>query len=345
MRRRPRHAADVVGLDIQPGEVVAATVRPDSAPTVQRAVSTTIEAGLVKEGEVADVDGLAAALKALFSSHKLPTRVRVGLASQRAVMRVIDLPPLEDERDIAAAIRLQAPDHIAMPLEQAVIDHQTLGTVETPDGRRTRVVVVAAQRDSVSRLLAALRGAGLRPVGIDLSAFALVRALRDAGGAGAEPVLYADVAGVTTLAMARGAACELTRISPVGLEALTARLAEREGIVLSEARRRLLGYGRDGGADDEAALAVLDHGLAELADDLRNTIEFHAAHGGGPGAERIVLSGPAATIPGFERVLGERVGLPVALAAPASSGDGGLVEVPATRACVAAGLAFEELAA
>jgi type IV pilus assembly protein PilM len=340
--RRRKPAADVVGLDIQPGEIVAAEVRQQDGLSVRRAVCATIDAGLVREGEVVDVDGLAAELKALFAEHKLSSRVRVGLASQRAVMRTIDLPPLEDEGDIAAAVRLQAPDHIAMPLAHAVMDHQPLGFVDTPEGRRTRVVVAAAQRESVDRLLASLRRAGLRPIGIDLSAFALVRGLHG-GRVGDAPVLYAHVAGVTTLAVARGTRCELTRVAPVGLEVLSGRLAERKGIVLGEARERLLAYGR--GNEDEDALQVLNHGLAELADDLRNTIEFHAGQVGGDPVAEIVVSGAVATIPNVAEVLEQHIGTPVRTGAPVEAQAGALGDVAAARVSVAAGLAVEELAA
>jgi type IV pilus assembly protein PilM len=332
----------VVGLDVQPGEIVAAEVQGGAYVSVQRAVVAPLEPGVVREGEVSEVDALAAALKRLFAEHKLPSRVRVGLASQRAVMRTIDLPPLQDAKDIEAAIRLQAADHIAMPLAHAVVDHHVVGIVQTEAGPRTRVVVTAAQRDSVDRLLAALRGAGLRPTGIDLSAFALVRGLHH-GEVGDGPVLYAQVSGVTTLAIARGTTCELTRVAPTGLEELASRLAEREGIVLGAARDRLVDYDPD--ADDSAALAVLDHGLAELADDLRNTIEFHAGQVDGDPVASVVLSGPAAAIPNFCEVLEQRIGLPVALGQPAEARPGAFDGLAPTRAAVAAGLAVEELVA
>ena len=47
-----------------------------------------------------------------------------------------------------------------MPLEQAVLEHQVLGGIETPEGPRTRVVVVAARRDMIERLLEATRRPG-----------------------------------------------------------------------------------------------------------------------------------------------------------------------------------------
>ena len=64
-----------------------------------------------------------------------------------------------------------------MPLSNAVLDFHPLGIVDTPGGPRQRVVLVAAQRDMIERLVAAVRRAGLNPEGVDLSAFALIRSL------------------------------------------------------------------------------------------------------------------------------------------------------------------------
>ena len=65
-----------------------------------------------------------------------------------------------------------------MPLNNAVLDFHPLGVIDTPAGPRQRVVLVAAQRDMVERLLSAVRlGRGSPPEGVDLSAFALIRSL------------------------------------------------------------------------------------------------------------------------------------------------------------------------
>jgi type IV pilus assembly protein PilM len=338
--RRSR-TGEITGLDIQPGRIVAAVAAAPGSAQVARAAGAPIEASVVRAGEVADPATLAAHLKRLFAAHRLPPRVRVGLSHPRAVMRVVDLPPLEDPADIAAALKIQAAEHIAMPVSQAVMDHQVVGIVETPEGRRTRVIAVAAQRDSVLTLLAALRRAGLRPEGIDLSAFALVRALH--GARGDEPVLYAQVGGTTTLAVARGTRCELTRVAPVDLERLAQLLAERQGIVLDAATERLLAFRPDGG--DQAALAVLDQGLAELADEIRNTMEFFAAQGDGTPVAEVVLSGPAAAIPNFGTVLEQRVGAAVRCVAAVEARPGALGAVDPFHAPIAAGLAIEERAA
>ena len=205
----------VIGLDIQPGFATAVQVRTGGDIAVDRAAGVALSPGMLRDGEVADVEALAEALRGLFQDHKLSKRVRLGVASQRILMRTVDLPALTDAKQIAAAVRFHAQDHIPMPLEQAVLEHHSLGFVDTEDGPRTRVVLVAARRDVVGRLHAAARQAGLRPVGIDLSAFAMVRALHQGEGGA---TLYVSVGGVTNLALAEGTTCVFTRVVAGGTE-------------------------------------------------------------------------------------------------------------------------------
>ena len=119
------------------------------------------------------------ALKELWEEAGLGKRVRLGIANQRIVVRTLDLPPLEDPKALDAAVRVEAPDHIPMPMDEAIIDHQVLGLVDTPAGKRARVVVVAVRKEMIERYVDAVKAAGLSIEGIDLSAFALVRSLCD----------------------------------------------------------------------------------------------------------------------------------------------------------------------
>ena len=120
-----------------------------------------------------------------------------------------------------------------MPMDEAVLDFQPLGVVNTPLGLRSRVVVVAVRREMVERAAAALEGAGLELEGIDLSAFGMVRALAsEHEGA----VLYINVAGLVNVAVANAAGCLFTRASAGGVEAIASALAERRGLTLEHAR-------------------------------------------------------------------------------------------------------------
>jgi type IV pilus assembly protein PilM len=161
------------------------------------------------------------------------------VANQRTVLRTLELPPVTDRKELAAAVQFQAQDQVPMPLNNAVLDFHPLGVIDTPAGPRQRVVLVAAQRDMVERLLAAVRGAGLRPEGIDLSAFAMIRSLYRADPEGASRVLYLNVDGLTNLAIAEGHVCRFTRVVGSGLEGMAGEIAERRGIALTEAREML----------------------------------------------------------------------------------------------------------
>jgi type IV pilus assembly protein PilM len=238
-RRSSRSGEGLVGLDIQPGLVAAVKARVNGSVLAERAAARPLDADTVREGEVVDVEALTESLRELFADGALGKRVRVGIANQRTVMRTLELPPVTDRKELAAAVRFQAQDQVPMPLSNAVIDFHPLGVVDTPAGSRQRVVLVAAQRDMVERLLSAVRGAGLTPEGVDLSAFALIRSLHDRADDEAGRVLYLNVDGLTNLAIAEGTVCRFTRVVGGGVEAMAAELAARREISLTEARSLL----------------------------------------------------------------------------------------------------------
>jgi type IV pilus assembly protein PilM len=340
----------IIGLDIEPG-YVAAVETSSGGVAVERAARAQLAPGVVKEGEVADVDTLANVLRELFAENKLGRRVRLGVANQRIVMRTLDLPPLRDAKEIASAVRFQAQEHIPMPLEQAVLEHHSLGIVETPDGPRTRVVLVAARRDMIDGLLAATRGAGLRPEGIDLSAFAMIRALYRPGREGA--TLYVSVGGMTNLAVAVGTTCVFTRVVAHGTEAMAGELAERRGLTLEHARSWLTHVGMliptdDIEGDSEViveARSVLGEGIRRISDEIRNSLDFYRLQPGAAEVQGAVLTGPAVSIAGFSDQLGEEIELPLESGVVSEARPGALGDIDAGSLVVAAGLTIEDAAA
>jgi type IV pilus assembly protein PilM len=340
----------VVGLDIEPGYVTAVQTTAGRV-TVERAAYAPLAPGVVRDGEVVDVDTLAEVLRKLFDEHKLSKRVRVGVANQRIVMRTIDLPPLTDPKQLEAAVRFQAQDHIPMPLDQAVLEHQALGTVDTPDGPRTRVVLVAARRDMVSRLIDATTRAGLRPHGIDLSAFAMIRALYRPEATGT--TVYVNVGGITNLAIANGTTCVFTRVIPYGMESVAGELAERRGLTVEHAHGWLKHVGLEAAVDElegdseiiVEARSILGERVRRIGDEVRNSLDFHVMQEGSNSVERVVVTGPAVAIPGFADQIGQQIGLPLEVGLVSEGKAGGFSGVDAGRLAVAAGLTVEEVVA
>ena len=236
-----RSGQELVGLDIQPGFVAAVRARVNGSILAEQAATVALPGDAMRDGEVMDESALSDALRELFSNSGLSKRVRVGVANQRTVLRTLELPPVTDHKELAAAVNFQAQDQVPMPLANAVMDFHPLGIVDTPAGPRQRGVLVAAQRDMIERLLAAVRHAGLSPEGVDLSAFALIRSLYRAAPKQEGRVLYLNVDGLSNLAIAEGTVCRFTRVVGGGLEGMASELAQRRSIAISEAREILAG--------------------------------------------------------------------------------------------------------
>jgi type IV pilus assembly protein PilM len=371
----------LVGLDLEAGSIAATEVRSNGHSTVVGHGVAPLPSGIFHEGEVTDADALADALKSLFSEHKLSRDVRLGIGNQKVAVRTMLLPLIESSDELETAIRFQAQDEIPMPLEQAVLDWEVVGHRSAENGeRRIEVVVVAARRDMLTSHLDALNSAGLRPVGIDLSAFGMIRALaeedQDGVGAGAfvaapaayeermgdgstpadapagtqrgPAKLYCHLGDALNLAVAQGRTCLFTRTSPFGMEGIAQKLSERRHLTLEHSRQWLahVGLQADGpevDGDPEivgAARETLLDGAKRLADELRLSLQYYGAQEHALVIERVVVCGPGTTIPGLVDRLQTDLGLPFAIGGPTSLAT--LGEAERARLTVSYGLALEE---
>jgi type IV pilus assembly protein PilM len=291
--RRSSGGADLVGLDIQPGYVAAVQAQVNGSIVLRHASGAPLPPDTIREGEVLDEDLLSETLREVFRDERLGKRVRIGVANQRTVLRVLELPPVSDRKELDAAVRFQAEDQIPMPLSNAVLDYQSLGEVDTPNGMRQRVIVVAAQRDMVEKLLSAVRDAGLRPEGVDLSAFALIRSLYRSGAESQGRVLYLNVGGLTNMAIAEGLVCRFTRVVGGGLEAMASDVAERRGIPLVEARALIAALDLRPAEPEplpEPEAPVAEEPVAaaeEEGEDDEPLVDFHEGFGTPPEAEPV----------------------------------------------------------
>ena len=338
-----RRSTSVTGLEIGATQAIVARARLQGGQIVaERVAARPLPPGLMRDGLVTDPERLATELKRLFAEHKFSKRVRVGLATPRTVLRVIDLPPLDD-KDIRTALKMQAQELIPMPLDRAVMDFQKVGLVDTAEGQRLRVVVVATEREGIDQLLDTLRRAGLKPEGIDLSVFSVIRSLSHLQQEDG-PVLYAQLGDLVNIAIAESGVCRFTRQAPQGLAMVLSRLAENRGIPVDEAHALLHDGDGDGLlGDGEVPVAdLLRRTAAELGSELRAAAEFYSTQFG-TAVSTGVLSGPLAPLPGFVDALSAASGLELSCGEVIAGGTDALGDVDARIAPVATGLAVEAL--
>jgi type IV pilus assembly protein PilM len=294
-----------VGLDLD-GSYIAAVSVADGV--IQQAASTDLPQGLIRDGEVENVEGLARVLKDFWKQNDFGKSVQLGVANQQIAVRSLDIPPIEDEQERAAAVRFQASEAVAMPLDEALLDYQIIGQSSTTEGvGAMRVIVVAAREPMIMRLVDAIRAAGLRPLGIDLSAFALMRIVAPENEPEPAPArVYCHLAGVTNLAVGVGNTCVFTRP---------------------------LATVWDGGSSEFTSA---------LAEEIRLSMDYYLGQPDARQVSEVLLSGPGSQRAGIGDQVAGLVGLPVQAAHPLGRLGAAALRMgdDASRYTVAAGLAL-----
>ncbi|HEY8000628.1 MAG: type IV pilus assembly protein PilM [Vicinamibacteria bacterium] len=357
----------VVGLDVEAGSVAATEVNVNGGVSVPRFGVGPLASGAVRDGEVHEPAALGEAMKELFASQKFPRDVRIGIANQRVAVRTIRLPKIEDRAELETAIRFAAQDHIPMPLDRAVLDWQVIPTAPGDESQGIEVVAVAARREMLASLTEAVDRAGLRLVGIDHSAFALIRALRATGAAPLNPAdpiadeataetpapavngrLYCHLGDITNLAVARESYCVFSRVLGFGIEGIAQSLAAKTGLNLDHARQWLLHVGLEAPVEEvegdpqtvSMTRDALASGSATLVDELRRSLEYYAALEHAVQVDEVVVAGPGTMIPGLVSRLERELPVPLRAAVPEALSNA--AGTAAGRLTLSYGLGLEE---
>jgi type IV pilus assembly protein PilM len=327
--RKQKRTKKLVGLKIGASQIAAAQVVNNGAPELVEAFREPLEPGLVVSGEIRDPDTLGDALKRFFDLHKLPKKsVRLGVANNRIGVRIFEVEGVADDQQLENAIRFRAEEVLPIPLDEAVLDYVVLEEREREDGSVwKRILLVVAYREVIDRYLQACTRAGLQIVGIDLEAFALLRALEaptardETSGALVAVAIGHDR---TTIAVSTGAHCEFTRVLDWGGWSLNVAIARELDRAPSEVEsiKRRLSFARptevDGLSPEQVAKSRdgIQRALASFARELVASLQFYQAQPGALGIGEIVLTGGAAHMDGFVDAVGDAIGVPVRLGDP-----------------------------
>jgi type IV pilus assembly protein PilM len=315
----------VVGLKVGSSQLAAAVVVNNGRPKLVKAARHTLPPDVVAGGEVRDAEALSREIAAFFQEADLPRKnVRLGIGSSRTGVRVFERPPVDDPRQLANAIRFRAYETLPIPIEEAMLDYQIIEEADAHD----RVLLAVAYRDLVDRFSATCTAARIDLVGIDIEAFALLRAV---GGEPLAPGQRDEAARVavsighdrTTVAVSDGRTCEFTRVLDWGGARVTEAIERALEVDAAEAERvkRTLDVSADAPldpADERTARAVEAarrevHGLAR---ELASSLHFYQDQPDSLGFAEITITGGGAHLQGLAGQLEELIGISVRVADP-----------------------------
>jgi type IV pilus assembly protein PilM len=339
-----------VGASQLSAAVIVNNGRPKLVKTAVRALPPDVVAG----GEVRDSEALSNEITAFFTEADLPRKnVRLGIGSSRTGVRVFERPAVDDPRQLANAIRFRAYETLPIPIEEAMLDYHVIEDTSTPD----RVLLAVAYRDLVDRFAATCAAAKIELVGIDIEAFALLRAV------GGEPLAAgqrADAARVavsighdrTTVAVSDGRVCEFTRVLDWGGSRVTAavqRALDLEPVEAEEFKRSLdVSNQTPEEPRDERTNRATEAARREvngLARELASSLHFYQDQPDSLGFAEITITGGGAQLQGLAEQLEELIGISVRVADPfarVGSANGARSNSQDGALAVAIGLGIED---
>jgi type IV pilus assembly protein PilM len=287
-----------VGLDIGTDHVRAAAVKPSGAGFNLTAYgSVSMPFGSVVEGEIVDPESVSGAIKELWRRAGIRSKeVAIGVSNQKVVVRLIDLPYMEKD-ELAGAIQYQAQDYIPIPVEEAILSYERIGDYMTPsDEHMMEVLLVAAQQDMVANAVSAVEGAGLKLVQIDVTAFALLRALLgpvsnvlpdESDEQGFVTGIVHITSGLTNIAVIERGVPRFTRVSSHGGNQFTQAIANVLNLTFDEAEDLKVRAGLPSleggqvnvGNDDPQVIQVAHEALEREANkfiaEIRRSLDYY----------------------------------------------------------------------
>jgi type IV pilus assembly protein PilM len=326
-----KRAKRLVGLKVGASQLAAARVVNNGVPELVQVARDDLEHGIVVGGELREPVLLADALRAFFRKHKLPRQgVRLGIANNRIGVRILEIAGIDDAKQLENAIRYRAQEALPIPIEEAVLDYHVLGERVDDEGTKIRkVLLVVAYRELIDRYVAACKKAGIRLAGIDLEAFALLRALGepqpdDAPPSDAALVVVAIGHDRSTFAVSDGRVCEFTRVLDWGGTTLDIAIARELDCAPSEAEpvKRDLSLAvanvPEGLTEEQAdrAREAVRRQLQAFARELVSSLQFYQNQPGSLGIGEIVITGGTAHLAGLAEELQRLIGVRVAVGDP-----------------------------
>jgi type IV pilus assembly protein PilM len=326
---RKRKRQEIVGLKIGASQLAAAVVVNNGSAKLLQLARAPLAPGIVVGGEVRDVAALGVALDAFFTDNKLPRKgIRLGIGTNRVGVRALNVEGIEDPKQLGNAVRFRAHEALSIPMDQAVLDYHVVSETAGEDGGITRrVVLAAAYREPIDHFVAACHAGGLQLMGIDVEAFALLRAVarqRGSNEAGSTAVVAVSLGhDRSTLAISDGTICDFTRVLEWGGAKIEAAIGRDLGLTVDEASELKLELSlvEDPAAPDtdpryERARASVRRELTALARELVASLQFYQSQPDSLAIGEILVTGGTTRMPGLVEELERLVRAKVRVADP-----------------------------
>ncbi len=272
----------------------------------------------IVDGSVMNTNVIVDTIRELVQQQRVKTRQVVASVSGNAVIiKRVTLPQMSED-ELEESIQWEAEQYIPFDINDVNIDVQILpGTADDPG--QMDVLLVAARKELVNEFQSIIAQAGLKPMVVDVDAFAIANMFELNYDLPDETVALVNIgASNVNIHILRGGVSAFTRDVGIGGRQFTEEIQRTLNISYEEAESMKIG-------DDEADAAAvvpeeIERVLASvgenLATEVQRSLDFYLSTSSDVGISAIYLSGGAARTPGLVRAIERQTGLPVEIADP-----------------------------
>lgn len=270
----------------------------------------------LEDGALVAPDEVAKVIAALIANLKPKTKkVAFSVSGYSVIVKKINLEVMTAE-ELDKHIHEEAEQYIPFDIDDVYLDCQDLHT-NTEEEARTDVMLVAAKREVVDGYLEMLQSIGLKPVVVDVDAFALGNAF-EASFSPDENVALVDIgASKMNLNLLAGGSSALARDVVLGGRQLTEQIAKALNLSFDEAEE--LKLGRTDAPDQETRETItrlVRETCTQWSAEIKRALDFYQTNHPDDPIQRLVISGGGAKLAGLADFLGRETGLPAEIFNP-----------------------------
>ncbi len=272
----------------------------------------------IVDGAFMNTSAIVGTIKELIARHRIKTRdTVVAVAGNSVIIKRISLPLMTQE-ELDESITWEAEQYIPFDVNDVNIDAHILKG-QADEAGQMDVLLVAARKELINEYQSLILEAGLKPMVIDVAAFALENQFTLNYDAVREPTALVNVGGSTVnLNVLRDGVSAFTRDISMGGRAYTEEIQRAMNVSYEEAELFKVGNGDK----DRAAVVpeeverVLSTVSDTIAAEIHRSLDFFLSTSGGGALAKVYLSGGAATTPGLQPALERLCGAPVEIVDP-----------------------------
>jgi type IV pilus assembly protein PilM len=309
-----RKAKSVVGLDIGSSTVKAVELKPSGkGHRVAAFAAAPVPPDAIVDGAIIDAGAVADSIRKVFEAGAFKGKdVCASLSGNAVIVKKITLPVMT-ATELHDSIQWEAEQYIPFDIQDVNLDYQVLDPGTGPESRGTmEVLLVAAKKEKIGDYTTVIAQAGRQAVIVDVDAFALQNAYEANYGhtPGEVTVLLNAGASAININILQGGQSVFTRDISMGGNAYTDAVQKELDLTFESAEQLKRGVPVDGATFEEAQpvlRAVTENVLLEI----QKTFDFFKATAASDQIDRVILSGGASRVDGFQEMLQERFNAPV----------------------------------